>query len=49
MGGCTPISAGCGHQSGAGDLHETLEAISISGISLMSGISCRGEESMALT
>lgn len=35
MGGCTPISAGCGRQSGAGDLHETLEAISISRISLM--------------
>lgn len=48
MGGLPPISAGRGDWSGAGEPHKALQAISIAGTSLMSGISCQGEESMAL-
>lgn len=49
MGGRPPISAGRGGRSGAGEPQKAREAISIARISLMSGISCWGEESMALT
>lgn len=44
-----PISASQGGRSGAGEPQGAREAVSITGISLMSGISCPGEESMALT